>query len=481
MRKRTVFTLCLTLAALCLQAQTARKFTVNITPDGKANMVAYLPEQPTGRAIVDCPGGGYSHLASQHEGHDWAAYFNKQGIAFFVLTYRMPQGDRTIPMGDAQQAIRTVRDSAAVWGVNPYDVGIMGFSAGGHLASSVSTHSEFDCRPNFSILFYPVISMNPRESHRGSCEGFLGKEGLDDEKLVKTWSNQNAVVSHLTPPAVILTASDDRTVPVLTNCIPYYSAMRRAGNDCALYIYPSGGHGFGFRESWPFHDQMLKDLTTWLDTHKSPRQDAIRVACIGNSITHGSGIDMQEQRAYPAQLQRLLGDGYHVKNYGVGGRTMLNNGDHPYMQEQAWRDAQAFRPDIVVIKLGTNDSKDYNWNAHKAEFEGDMQQMIDALKPLVPVLNKKGKPTKKMTRAAKPAIYLCTPIKPFRDKWGITDSVIVNEVIPAIQRVAQKNGLPVIDLHPVITDRADMTSDMIHPNDKGAAKMAKTIYEAIKE
>ena len=108
-------TLGLLLLALTIQAQTARKFTVNITPDGKANMVGYLPEKPTGRAIVDCPGGGYSHLAVNHEGHDWAAYFNKQGIAFFVLTYRMPNGDRSVPMGDAQQAIRTVRDSAEVW------------------------------------------------------------------------------------------------------------------------------------------------------------------------------------------------------------------------------------------------------------------------------------------------------------------------------------------------------------------------------
>lgn len=464
-----------------LTAQTARTFTVNITPDGKANMVAYLPEKATGRAIVCCPGGGYSHLAVDHEGHQWAPWFNEQGIAFFVLTYRMPQGDRTIPVGDAQQAIRTVRDSASVWAVNPYDVGIMGFSAGGHLASSVSTHSEFDCRPNFSILFYPVISMNEHESHKGSCENFLGKEGMKNKPLVEEWSNQNAVRSHLTPPAIILTASDDNAVPVVTNALPYYTAMRRAGNFCSMYIYPSGGHGFGFRDSWAFHDQMLNDLQMWLKTLKAPREDAIRVACIGNSITHGSGIDMQEQRGYPAQLQRLLGDGYHVRNYGVGARTMLQQGDHPYMKEQAWRDAQAFRPDIVVIKLGTNDSKDYNWNAHKQDFETDMQTMIDALKPLVPVLDKKGRPTKKMQRADKPQIYLCSPIKAFRDKWGITDSVIVNEVIPAIQRVAERNNLPFIDLHPVITDTKEMTSDMIHPNDKGAGHMAKAIYEAIKQ
>ncbi|MBR6187562.1 MAG: alpha/beta hydrolase [Prevotella sp.] len=259
------FSLLFSLSAI---AQTARQFTVNISPDGKANMVAYLPSEPTGRAIVCCPGGGYSHLAVDHEGHQWAPWFNEQGIALFVLTYRMPHGDRTIPIGDAQQAIRTVRDSAVTWGVNPYDVGIMGFSAGGHLASTVSTHSETDCRPNFSILFYPVISMDERESHKGSCVNFLGEEGMKNENLVKEFSNQNAVRSHLTPPAIILTASDDNAVPVLTNAIPYYTAMRRANNPCSMYIYPSGGHGFGFRDSWPFHNQMLGDLQMWLRTLK---------------------------------------------------------------------------------------------------------------------------------------------------------------------------------------------------------------------
>lgn len=446
-----------------MQAQTARKLTVNITPDGKANMVCYLPETPTGRAVVDLPGGGYSHLALQHEGHDWADWFNQQGIAFFVVTYRMPNGDRTIPLGDAQQAIRIVRDSAQVWGVNPRDVGIMGFSAGGHLASSVSTHSEYDCRPDFSILFYPVISMDERETHKGSCVGFLGELGMKNPQLVKEWSNQNAVRSHLTPPAVILMANDDGAVPPVTNGVAYYTAMRRSGNSCAMHIYPSGGHGFGFRPSYKYHDQMLSDLQSWLLSLRSPKSDAIRVACIGNSITHGSGIDMMDEKGYPAQLQRLLGNGYLVKNYGVGARCMMSTSDHPYMNEQAWRDAKAFQPQVVVIKLGTNDSKDFQWN--QSQYERDYQAMIDTLCSL----------------PSKPAIYLCTPVKAFRDKWGITDSVIVNGVIPSIQKIARKNKLTLIDLHAVITDPKDMTADMIHPNEKGAGKMAGRIAEELKK
>ena len=449
--------------ALTMQAQTARKLTVNITPDGKANMVCYLPEAPMGRAVVDLPGGGYSHLALQHEGHDWADWFNQQGIAFFVVTYRMPNGDRTIPLGDAQQAIRIVRDSAQVWGVNPRDVGIMGFSAGGHLASSVSTHSEYDCRPDFSILFYPVISMDERETHKGSCVGFLGEQGMKNPQLVKEWSNQNAVRSHLTPPAVILMANDDGAVPPVTNGVAYYTAMRRSGNSCAMHIYPSGGHGFGFRPSYKYHDQMLSDLQSWLLSLRSPKSDAIRVACIGNSITHGSGIDMMDEKGYPAQLQRLLGNGYLVKNYGVGARCMMSTSDHPYMNEQAWRDAKAFQPQVVVIKLGTNDSKDFQWN--QSQYERDYQAMIDTLCSL----------------PSKPAIYLCTPVKAFRDKWGITDSVIVNGVIPSIQKIARKNKLTLIDLHSVITDPKDMTADMIHPNEKGAGKMAGRIAEELKK
>ena len=477
-----------------LSAQTARKFTIDITPDGKANMVAYLPEQPSGRAVIDCPGGGYSHLSMQNEGHDWAQFYNERGIAYFVLTYRMPKGDRSVPMSDARQAIRTVRDSAVAWRVNPRDVGIQGFSAGGHLASTMSTHNEWAERPDFTILFYPVISMDERESHKGSCVNFLGAEGQKDKDLVRQYSNQHAVRRNLTPPAIILLANDDRAVPPVTNGIAYYSAMRRNGNDCTLHVYNAGGHGFGMNPKFTYHRQMLEDLSDWLQRLPAVKPTARRVACIGNSITDGYGIDMAGRLGYPAQLQRLLGPDFDVKNFGRSSRTLLNKGDHPFMKEQAWRDALGFlrggkgqdagtaEPDIVIIKLGTNDSKPENWQ-YGNQFEQDLLQMIDSVCPKVPVLDKRGKATKKLRRADSPRVFLCTPIPAFKPSWNISDSVITTAVIPVIQKVARQEGITVIDLHQQFKDHdgKQMLRDGIHPTEKGALQMAEIIAAAIKK
>ena len=456
-------------------AATARTFTLDLTDDGKAQMVCFLPQVPSGKAVVGVPGGGYSMLSNTHEGTQAAGWMNQRGIAYFVVNYRLPDGDRTKPIGDVEQGIRIVRDSAEVWGINPHDVGIMGFSAGGHLSSVISTHSPFDVRPDFSILFYPVISMDERVSHKWSCRNFLGEEGQKDPKLVREFSTDKAVRRHLTPPAVIITASDDRVVPFVTNGLAYYSAMRNAGNECSMFVYPSGDHGFGFGPWFKYHDQMLSDLGTWLDARQTPKKDAIRVACIGNSITDGHGIDMATAYGYPAELQKILGDKYWVKNFGVSGRTLLNNGDQPYMKEKAWEDAQAFRPDVVVIKLGTNDSKPQNWQ-HAAEFRQDLEQMLTTLCPTLAPQTKKTRKSKKAQQPQHPRIILCTPIPALSSSWNISDSVIVNGVIPVQQEVARQYGLQVIDLHSLFTaDGETMLSDGIHPNGKGARRLAEII------
>ena len=450
----------LLLLGMTAQAATARKFTLNLTDDGKAQMVCFLPETSSGRAIVGVPGGGYSVLSNGHEGYLASDWLNKQGIAYFVVNYRLPNGDRSLPIGDVQKGIRIVRDSAAVWGINPHDVGIMGFSAGGHLSSVISTLSDFDVRPDFTILFYPVISMDERVSHKWSCINFLGEEGHNDPALVHQYSTQNAVRRHLTPPAIIVTASDDRLVPFVTNGLEYYKAMRNAGNECTMHVYPTGDHGFGFGPWFKYHDLLLEDLGNWLKNLQAPKPDAIRVACIGNSITDGHGIEMATQYGYPALLQKALGSDYWVKNFGVSGRTMLNKGDVPYMNEMAWRDALAFKPDIVVIKLGTNDSKPQN-QAHISEFKKDLEQMIKSL--------------------GNARIILCTPIPAFKTSWNINDSVIVNDIIPVQQEVARKYGLKLIDLHTLMANDEELVQpDGIHPNEKGVAKMAEIIAGVIK-
>jgi len=475
-------TLALLALSVGVQAQTARKFTLPLTDDGKAEMVCFLPQNPSGKAIVGVPGGGYSVLSNGHEGMMASDWLNQQGIAYFVVNYRLPEGDRTKPISDVENGIRTVRDSAAVWGVNPHDVGIMGFSAGGHLSSVISTLSPFEVRPDFSILFYPVISMDERVSHKWSCINFLGEEGHNDPKLVNTYSTNQAVRRHLTPPACIISASDDRLVPFVTNGLEYYKAMRNAGNDCAMFVYPTGDHGFGFGPWFKYHDQMLNDLGAWLKARQTPKPDAIRVACIGNSITDGFGIDMASAYGYPAELQKLLGSDYWVKNFGVSSRTLLNKGDYPYMNEQAWRDALAFKPDVVIIKLGTNDSKPENWQ-YGAEFQQDLEQMLTTLCPaLAQPVAKKGKKAKKAVAPVKPQIFLCTPIPAFKSTWNISDSVIVNEIIPIQQAVAKKYGVQVIDLHTLYANDGDkMLPDGIHPDGKGAHRMAEIIAAEMKK
>jgi lysophospholipase L1-like esterase len=248
-----------------------------------------------------------------------------------------------------------------------------------------------------------------------------------------------------------------------------------------MYIYPSGDHGFGFGPWFKYHDQMLQDLGNWLKSIKAPKEDAIRVACIGNSITDGYGIDMRAKYGYPAQLQGILGDGYWVKNFGVSARTMLNKGDFPYMNEMAWRDALAFKPDVVVIKLGTNDSKPENWQ-YGAEFKQDLEQMIKTLRPdLIQPVKKGKKKAKAVAQPAGPKILLCTPIPAFKPSWKINDKVITDEIIPIQQEVAKQYGLQVIDLHTLMLNDGDkVVDDGIHPNEKGAKKMAEIIAAAIK-
>lgn len=235
-----------------------------VTNVSEAEMTFYLPEKSknTGVAVVICPGGGYAGLAIGHEGVQFAQWLNEQGIAGIVLKYRLPNKHKEIPLDDAQQAIRYVREHAKELGIKENKIGIAGFSAGGHLASTASTHyatTGTSTRPDFSILFYPVVTMGA-PTHGGSRSNLLGdKPSVSD---IHTFSNEKQVNVN-TPPAILLLSDDDTTVQPV-NSIDYYEALKNNNVPAAMYIFPEGGHGWGMRDNFKYHAQMLTLLQMWL-------------------------------------------------------------------------------------------------------------------------------------------------------------------------------------------------------------------------
>lgn len=222
-------------------------------------LTVYPATEGNGMAIVACPGGGYGKLAMDHEGKDMAAWFNNQGITYAVLKYRMPNGHKEVPLSDARQAMRILRHRAGEWQLKR--IGIMGFSAGGHLASTVATHFEDEeSHPDFQILFYPVISMDPEYTHRGTHDNLLGKQPAKEEE--DNFSNEQHVDGN-TPPAFILHSSDDRSVPV-AHSLNYYMALLRHQVPATLHIYPIGGHGWGYRDSFTYKREWTGELEKWL-------------------------------------------------------------------------------------------------------------------------------------------------------------------------------------------------------------------------
>ena len=271
------------LTATAPQAKAADSHEVKLLwPDGapgakgaadgdKPSLIIYLPakEKATGAAVVICPGGGYGQLAMDHEGHQIARWLNSFGIAGFIVKYRHSRSGagyrHPVPLQDAQRAVRMVRSGAKKWNIRPDRIGIMGSSAGGHLASSAGTHfqrrygeinDEIDrasCRPDFMILMYPVISFTESFTHKGSRRNLLGDN--PDAKLIENLSNEKQVTSE-TPPTFLVFGDDDKVVPV-ENGVAFYLALKKAGVPAEIHIYEKGRHGFGLGagmgpvSSWP--------------------------------------------------------------------------------------------------------------------------------------------------------------------------------------------------------------------------------------
>ncbi|RAJ93139.1 acetyl esterase/lipase [Larkinella arboricola] len=237
------------------------------------SLAVFLPprERATGTAVIICPGGGYGTLLTKREGTDVAKAFNKLGIAAFVLKYRLPSSstmkDRSIgPVQDAQQAIKTVRERAGEFGIDPAKIGIMGFSAGGHLASTAGTHfntryidvtGKTSLRPDFMILVNPVVSFNDSTGHIGSRDNLLGKQA-SAEKILR-FSNEWQV-GKSTPPAFLVHSGADTVVPV-SNSIQFYEALNRNGVSGALHIYSKGEHGF---LTYPPFEEWFERTVEWM-------------------------------------------------------------------------------------------------------------------------------------------------------------------------------------------------------------------------
>jgi acetyl esterase/lipase len=255
-----------------LKEQVQRSNITWVTNVQEPNMTVFLPsrQNATGMALVICPGGGYGGLAYDWEGTDIAKWLNANGIAAIVLKYRLPNPASSVvtyktPLMDAQRAMRLVRYHADEWKIKKDKVGIIGFSAGGHLASTVGTHfnnaeapigdavDTLSARPDFMILMYPVITMSKPFMHKGSADNLLGINA--SQSLREEFSNEMQVTKE-TPPTILVQATDDNVVPV-ENSLSFYQALKDNNVPAELHIYPKGGHGFslaigkGYLSTWP--------------------------------------------------------------------------------------------------------------------------------------------------------------------------------------------------------------------------------------
>lgn len=193
------------------------------------------------------------------------------------------------------------------------------------------------------------------------------------------------------------------------------------------------------------------------------RVEPVRVACVGDSITYGAGIPEREEKSYPSRLAELLGEGWLVKNFGRNGRTVLKNGHAPYWETPEYRKALRFKPEVVIIMLGTNDSRPPNWPAHKDEFVPDYVSLVRSFQRL----------------ESKPVVWICNPIPAFGDLKGISETVISGEIIPMIREIAKQTNVGIVDLHSVFDDRNDLQPDLVHPNSSGAERIARTVAKVV--
>ena len=262
---------CCFLSAVGLQAQ--RVFDIDLK-DGAVSASGgdeenrfsfarcFLPDSllATGKAVVALPGGGYGGLVFRQGGYDWAPFFNERGIAYIVLHYQLPAGKAERPVNEVKRTFELVRTHASDWNINPENVGIMGFSAGGHLAALAATRPELGICPDFQILLYPVITMEESYTDIGSRQRLLGDS--PSAATVEQYSCEKNVPSG-TPPAIILLSSADGVVSPM-NAILYYQALLERHVEVTLHAFPSAWHGWGAKDNYPYVGIALACLSDWL-------------------------------------------------------------------------------------------------------------------------------------------------------------------------------------------------------------------------
>lgn len=472
-----------------------------ITP----TLTLYLPDpaKATGSAVIICPGGGYAILATSHEGHDMARRLNEVGIAAFVLKYRLPRMEtmkdkRIGPLQDAQRAIQLVRENAKQWNVNPNKIGILGSSAGGHLASTAGTHfdkayidnpNNTSLRPDFMILNYPVISFSDSLTHNGSRINLIGgttaepiingslkyKELGMSQADVTNFSNELQVTSK-TPPTFITAPLTDKVVPV-GNTFAFVAALQQNNVPVETFIYEKGEHGFGMvnpaaKEQWfdaclrwikKNFDQPPMDwanLKRFQEDNKKvglPKANENRVVFMGNSITEGW-----------SNFDKSFWEGKPYINRGISGQTT------PQMVLRFQQDVIDLKPKVVVILAGINDIAG---NTGPMTLEQTRDNIINMTK---------------LAQANGIKVVLSSVIPAFDFPWrpGMEPAEKVVALNKMLKAFCDKNKIVYIDYHTAMKDarnglKNELGYDGVHPNLEGYKVMAplaeKAIAEALKQ
>lgn len=450
----------------------------------------YLPEHPCGLAVLACPGGGYQDVWYRHEGKLLADWYNSQGIVYAVLKYRLPNGHKEVPLDDVQQAMHILRENNKVWNIQK--LGIQGCSAGGHLAAMASTHYiSSENRPDFQILFYPVITLDPAFTHDGTLHNLLGEN--PSKKLIDKYSNEKCVTSQ-TPPAFIIASTDDGLVPV-RNSIEYYNALVKNGVEATMHLYPQGGHGWCWKDSFPYKPQYCSELAAWLHAMMPQR----RVLYIGDSITDGgwgkSGGDMRpSSERQEWDKNHVYGHGYVEQcasffeshypedemqfwNRGISGNTLHQ------MSERWQEDCLDLHPNVISILVGTNDihyyleqkQRDSTQTFDLSAWEAEYRLLLDRTKAEIPGVE----------------LVLCTP---FVAKAGWVGEManyyerewLVKQLASIIRKIAKDYNATIVPFdemfeqlrteHPT-SNNSYWIWDGIHPTPAGHRRMSELWIE----